>query len=173
MKFSITPLALNNNFNLPLLIYFTNYNLKEPHLIWNSFKKAPLTKLTPWFKKTINQTSFNQTSFNQTFTLFKPFTFCLQKNKKYNLTASFIRSNLNKKTVNLNYLQLSPSVYKTITLFNNLLYIYIQQFKLYKSYLYAYLQLITNTNLLLPTLFHQQTNLPFYKNLFNQNLIHL
>jgi len=173
MKFNTTPLVHTSNLNLSLLTHFTNFNFVKARLTFTSLKKSLLLKLTPWLKQVVKEVTFKQTAFKQTFKLLKPFNFCLQKNKKYNLTSSFIRSNLSSKKITLNYLQLSPSVYKTITLLNNLLFLHTQQFKLYKNYLYTYLQLITNINLLTPTLFRQQTNLPFYKNIFNQNLKNL
>ena len=173
MKFNNTPSTCLTSLNPPFLLPFSSYNLSEIRLTFkllSAFKKPFVLKLTPWLKQ-INKTSILKIiKIKQTFKLFKTFNFFQKRGHRYSLLSSFIRSNLSIKLISLNYLQLSPLVYKTIVFFNNLLFSHIQKFNLYQNYLFTYLQLISTINLVIPSFFHKPTNLLYYKNLFNQNL---
>ena len=130
----------------------------------------------PWFKtvtKTLNR--FHKFKFKkQNHQILKLRNQCyLTNTRTYNLSLSFVRSNLNRLPKTINLLKIQPRLLNFINQFTHFQNFFTNHLTLYSSYLYTCLQLSLVTNFLKPTLPIYFNNGLRYKNLFTTNLLNL
>jgi len=177
MKFNITSLTClpkPNTLFLSAVVTSVPFQLSSistlPNTSFNFY-------LNPWFKqstKPLQVFKFNSLKIKQTFKLLSLQNNCYYvSKKKHNISTLFIRSNLSLKIQTVNYSKLTPTISKLLKLFLTCNSFSVLSFTLYSTYLYNYLQLLSTTRLLKPTLLLKNTKVLTYKSLFTRNLLSL
>lgn len=168
---------------LPLTPNYLFFNQIQKNSLNPILINLPKTKINfnnnlfyPWFKtvkKTLNR--FPKFKFKKKNSqILKLNNQCyLTNTKTYNLSLSFIRSNLTRFPKTVNLINLQPRFLYFINQFVYLQNLFTTQLTLYSSYLYTCLQLLLLTNLLKPTFPIYFNNSLRYKNLFTTNLLNL